>query len=319
MSVVNTPAVDYLLVKDRLPENTMFLGYRGSQAHGMFVPSSNPESIDDIDLMGVYVAPIEHYFGFGRKEVYESFVDEYDIVSYELRKFLGLLLNNNPNVLSMLWLEPESILVTSPTWEYLVDERYVFASKKAYHSFSGYAYAQLKKMTAFNQREQERVKDMEAELKEMGIAFINGVPQLPPGADKNTIEWVRQYNEVRSKYFSGYMGEKRKNNVIKYGYDTKNAAHLIRLLRMAVEFLTTGEFTVKRPDAEELLEIKQGKWSLAKVQQYSELLFNETTKAFENCSLPEQPDKEKAEKILKEILIMHFFHSPFIIENPLGY
>jgi hypothetical protein len=29
----------------------------------MYVPKSDPDSIDDKDVMGVYIAPIEHYLG----------------------------------------------------------------------------------------------------------------------------------------------------------------------------------------------------------------------------------------------------------------
>jgi hypothetical protein len=306
MKEVMRMANDYDKVKDRLPNNTIFLGYRGSQAHGMFVSGAN--SIDDIDLMGVYVGPIEHYLGFGRKDVVESFIDEYDIVCYELRKFVGLLLKNNPNVLSMLWLEDDTILQTSSVWQYLVKNRQLFASKLAYHSFSGYAHAQLKKMTAFNQKEQERVAKLKEVLVVNDITFNEqGVPLLPAGASNNQIESVRQYNEVRKKYFSGYMGEKRKNNVIKYGYDTKNAAHLIRLLRMAVEFLETTEFIVKRPDAQELLDIKQGRWSLEKVQHEAERLFELTEIARDMSALPAQPDREKVEKLLIDILVVEKF------------
>ncbi len=294
---------DYGKVKDRLPENLVFLGYRGSHAHGTFTPSTDPNSIDDIDLMGVYIGPVEHYLGFGRKEVVESFIDEYDIVSYELRKFVGLLNKNNPNVLSMLWLERESILHSSRVWQALVQHRELFASKLAYHSFSGYAHGQLVKMTAFNEKEQERVGFLKQVVLANGGTFdAHGVPQLPPGARPPTIEAVRQYNEVRAKYFSGYMGDKRKNNVMRYGYDTKNAAHLIRLLRMAIEFLSTGEFIVKRPDAAELLDIKQGKWTLAEVQKLSEELFAKTKKAKETSTLPETPDIESTEALLVDIL-----------------
>ena len=127
-------------IKDRLPDNLMFLGYRGSQAHG-----THTSLTDDIDLMGVFVASREHYLGFGRQEVLESFPDEYDIVNYELRKFVSLLLKNNPNVLSMLWLEDESTFVAEEPWKLLRANRDIFTSKLAYHSFVGYAHGQLKK------------------------------------------------------------------------------------------------------------------------------------------------------------------------------
>ncbi|MEK6325118.1 MAG: hypothetical protein AABN33_26055 [Acidobacteriota bacterium] len=48
-------------VSELLPENLILLGYRGSIAHNMYVPQHDPNSIDDKDLMGVYIAPIEHY------------------------------------------------------------------------------------------------------------------------------------------------------------------------------------------------------------------------------------------------------------------
>ena len=91
-------------VDQLLPEGLISLCWRGSVAHGMYVPKSDPDSIDDKDVMGIYVGPLEHYLGFGREDVYEKWEGEWDCVFYELRKFIGLLLNCNPNVLSLLWL-----------------------------------------------------------------------------------------------------------------------------------------------------------------------------------------------------------------------
>ncbi|MGH9423302.1 MAG: hypothetical protein ACRD3J_25235, partial [Thermoanaerobaculia bacterium] len=60
-----------------------------------------------------------------------------------------------------------------------------------------------------------------------------------------------------------------------FGYDVKNAAHLVRLLRMGVESMLTGELQVRRPDAAELIEIKSGKWPLDKVVEEAQRLFAE--------------------------------------------
>ena len=59
-----------------LPEGLISLCWRGSVAHGMYVPKADPNSIDDKDLMGIYVGPLEHYLGFGRKDVYEKWEGE---------------------------------------------------------------------------------------------------------------------------------------------------------------------------------------------------------------------------------------------------
>lgn len=77
--------------------------------------------------------------------------------------------------------------------------------------------------------------------------------------------------------YKGYMGEKRKKIVEKYGYDTKYAGHLIRLLRMCLEFIETRELNVYREnDGRELFEIKNGKWSFSEVE-------SEAIKLFELC------------------------------------
>ncbi len=127
-------------VTNLLPEGLILLGWRGSVAHGMYVPKSDPDSIDDKDVMGIYIAPIEHYLGFGRRDVYEKWEGEWDCVFYELRKFIGLLLNCNPNVLSLLWLKSSGIIYESPLGRLLRKNRDLFVTKKAYHSFSGYAH-----------------------------------------------------------------------------------------------------------------------------------------------------------------------------------
>jgi predicted nucleotidyltransferase len=218
----------------------ILLAYRGSVAHGMYIPNSDPNSIDDIDLMGICVPPIEYYFGlreFGTRGTKEIKFEEYDIVIYEAKKFISLLSQGNPNVLSMLWLEDSMFLRQSQAGKYLLQNRVVFVGKHVYNSFIGYAYGQLHRMTHYK--------------------------------------------------FEGYMGEKRKSLVDRYGYDCKNAAHLIRLLRMAIEFLRDGHLYVKRIDAEELLEIKRGRWTLDQVVKESERLFKIAEVEYQKSMLPE--------------------------------
>jgi predicted nucleotidyltransferase len=96
--------------------------------------------------------------------VYEKWEGEWDCVFYELRKFIELLLNCNPNVLSLLWLKPNGIIYESSVGQLLRENRDLFVTKKAYHSFSGYAHAQFKKMISFNQEAQELMRKLEQEL-----------------------------------------------------------------------------------------------------------------------------------------------------------
>lgn len=95
----------------------------------------------------------------------------------------------------------------------------------------------------------------------------------------------------------GFMGVKRKGLIEKYGYDTKNASHLIRLLRQGIEFLIDGEMHVFRKDAKELLAIKDGEWSLEKIKSEAERLFVLSEEAFIRSNLPVKSDHEKISRL----------------------
>jgi predicted nucleotidyltransferase len=225
----------------------------------MYVPNSDPNSVDDKDIMSVCIPRMEYYFGadncgWGKRGSVEKFMNEWDSVAYELRKFVGLLENSNPNVLSLLWLAPQYYIYRTPLGQRLIDMREIFVSKKMYHSFTGYAYGQLHRMD--------------------------------------------------HQVFDGYMGEKRKNLVKKHGYDTKNAAHCIRLLRMGIEFLNDGMLYVDRSqkDGPQLLEIKRGQWTLEQVKTEADRLFKLAEEVYLRSSLPTEPDHKKVSNLLTEMI-----------------
>ncbi len=262
--------------------------------------------------MGIYVGPLEHYLGFGRRDVYEQWEGEWDCVFYELRKFIGLLLNCNPNVLSLLWLKPNGIIYENELGGRLRENRSLFVTKKAYHSFSGYAHAQFKKMISFNQEAQALMQRLEDQIISFGIdpessdagsslRTLEGQPFV--GATTEMMEVVKLYRGERRRYYSGgYMGQKRRELVRRVGYDAKNAAHLIRLLRMGIEFLTEGTMHVERADAPELLDIKRGAWPLEKVKAEAERLFQLSQEAYVRSSLPPEPDASRAERLCVELI-----------------
>jgi predicted nucleotidyltransferase len=235
-----------------IPPNTILLGYTGSISHGTHIPTTNPDCIDDIDLMGVCVGNVSVYLGLGRFEQKEAKYKEWDSVVYEIRKFFSLLLKGNPNVLGLLWLNDEHYIHQTLAGTRLLASRDLFVSKQAYHAFIGYAYGQLKRMTHYK--------------------------------------------------FEGYMGVKRKELVDRFGYDVKNAAHLIRLLRMGIEFLVEGRLHVFRADREELKEIKSGGWTLERVKAESDVLFKTAHEVYAKSEIPAHPNFKKAEQLLIEII-----------------
>lgn len=89
--------------------------------------------------------------------------------------------------------------------------------------------------------------------------------------------WLKERNPARAEI------EK------KYGYDCKHAAHLVRLIRMCREILESGQVLVRRPDAEEILAIRNGAWTYEEIVAFAEkedLALQEVAK---NSKLPGSP------------------------------
>ncbi|MBW4561611.1 MAG: nucleotidyltransferase domain-containing protein [Mojavia pulchra JT2-VF2] len=129
-------------------ERTILIGLAGSHGYGL----NRPES--DFDYRGVFIAPKRYYLGFDRIEQKDTGWDEpgmfpfldsnKDTVIYELKKILQLLAGANPNVLELLWLRNYPVLTT--VGQKLINHKQLFLSKKVKHTYSGYAFAQIKKM-----------------------------------------------------------------------------------------------------------------------------------------------------------------------------
>ena len=81
-----------------LEPNLVVLALMGSHSHGTYLPPEDPNAVDDIDLMGFVVPPIEYHLGLPRWEHWTLQVDELDVVLYSLEKAVRLLLKSNPNI-----------------------------------------------------------------------------------------------------------------------------------------------------------------------------------------------------------------------------
>jgi len=138
----------------------------GSRAYGLNTPTS------DHDIRGVAVPPDSYFHGF--LNVFEQaeqkagaqrgpdplleFRDGHlqpvletdipDLTIYDIRKFFKLAADGNPNIIEVLWGDPEDVLQVTSAGLRLLDARELFLSKKVKHTFSGYAVAQLKRIRA---------------------------------------------------------------------------------------------------------------------------------------------------------------------------
>ncbi|HCJ9510130.1 TPA: nucleotidyltransferase domain-containing protein [Escherichia coli] len=128
-------------MKNNFLEQTIVKHLAGSQAYG----TSTPES--DTDYRGIFLANKEYILTpfFNVKEVSDT--SEEDTKFYEINQYLSLYTEANPNILESLWVKPEHIVESSEIYDYLRSFNQQLLSSKIAHSYSGYAYNQVKRMS----------------------------------------------------------------------------------------------------------------------------------------------------------------------------
>lgn len=107
----------------------------GSRAYGLNTPTS------DTDIRGVFILPRDDFFSLEYTSQINN--ETNDVVYYELRKFIELCSNNNPNILELLNVPEHCVRYKHPVFDKIKMD--IFLSKKCELSFANYAYAQIKK------------------------------------------------------------------------------------------------------------------------------------------------------------------------------
>ena len=102
------------------------------------------------------------------------------------------------------------------------------------------------------------------------------------------------------------VGSHRAESVERYGFDTKFAYHLVRLVYEVEQLLTTGDLDLRR-NCEELKAIRRGEWPAAKVREF----FTHKEKAlevlYETCVvLPWEPREDEIRQLLLDCLEAHY-------------
>ncbi|WP_081886016.1 nucleotidyltransferase domain-containing protein [Haloferula sp. BvORR071] len=104
-------------------------------------------------------------------------------------------------------------------------------------------------------------------------------------------EWVEQRNPER------YATNAQHGR----GYDSKNLMHTLRLLDMAGEIAREGALRIRRPNREYLLRVRAGEFEYEELVAKAEAQLLEVQAAFEQSSLPEQPDRAEVNALLVRI------------------
>jgi predicted nucleotidyltransferase len=128
-------------IEQKLAQNGLiFKCLSGSRAYG-----TNRED-SDYDYTGVFIAPKDYHLGLYKRVEQVLSSDDGETTIFEINKFFRLCAECNPNIIEMMFNPPENILFSSPIWERILQNKHLFLSKKAKHTFAGYANSQLKRI-----------------------------------------------------------------------------------------------------------------------------------------------------------------------------
>ena len=136
--LVESTEYDFLRTNEHLADRIMFLTLGGSYSYGTNVETS------DIDIRGCAMNSASDILGLTN---FEQFINEdTDTTVYSFNKLISLIINCNPNTIEMLGCKPEHYIYMTDIGREMIENRKLFLSKRAVHSFGGYANAQLNRL-----------------------------------------------------------------------------------------------------------------------------------------------------------------------------
>lgn len=282
------------------------------------------ENIED----GVYEAATENIkralepengdLNFSVETVHRPGVDE---EQHELRKFLKLAAESNPNIIEFLYVD-RLIIHETEVWKKIRSHRDKFLSRKARWTFSGYAKAQLNRIKLHRgyllsppshkpTRQEFGLQENTSISKENQGAILSLPDQWVNDSARDYVRKEKDYHKARSEWHSYTEWERKRNPARKemerkYGYDVKHAMHLVRLARMGSEILSDGVVKVFRPDADELRQILRGEWPYEKVLEVAENLDASLDALYAKSTLRDRPDHKGISDLYQEICEEHY-------------
>lgn len=310
---------EFLKTNEHLGNNIILIGLGGSYAYGTNTKNS------DLDVRGCALNTKEEIL---TNKNFEQFVnEETDTTIYSFNKLVSLLSNSNPNTIEIMGLKPEHYLYIHPIGKELLNNAHLFLSKKAVHSFGGYANQQLRRMELLcnrnvsqSQKEQFILNTINNAMYDIKLAYQDFTDEeiklyidkaVQEGYDTEIFmdvnlkhyplrDYCSVWNEMKSIVSSYNKIGKRNEKAITHNKLGKHMMHLIRLYMMCLDILEKEQIvTYREAEHDLLMDIRNGKYLDSNDQPISE--FYEMVDDYEkrldyaklNTSLPDNPDYKK--------------------------
>jgi hypothetical protein len=298
---------------DALAACTVLDSLVGSRAWGV------EDAGSDEDHRGVFVLPAPWLTGLVDPPL-DLLSTDGSTIRWEAGKAVRQALRADPNTLEMLFTAP---VARDAMGEWLIEIRDAFVSTEIYGSFGRYALSQLERL-----EHNQRLADHRAQV----LAWLRAEPDLdldrtatrlaaaaqvaaPSEGDahRRARDYIKQL--YRSMYDQGVLATADWAGLVAFARATdhefepprdlrpKNAYNLIRLLDVAIRWLTTGrpELRVGEELRDDLRAIKHGEVAMADVVARAKQMTPALEAARANSPLPRHADLARIEPVLRRI------------------
>lgn len=289
--------------------------------------TDTPES--DTDYEGIFMPSKEMVFGFGicreadlglvcKDEMGRNTKEAIDYKIREYRDFCRLALQNNPNILNMLFANNDNVIFENNFGKALRAKKHLFPHRGCVERFLGYAKSQLHKMNikpdnySSLQIAEELlaiqdpkeilvnvVQVLDLDEKDSYGGFRSPFNDLGPGKHiqvgdiflERGIKVSRALSTIRERLS---RASARTELWEKFGFDTKFGSNLIQILLEGIELVETGGLTFPLKEANLILDIKKGKYTREEVVEKGEDLVARID-LIKDSPLPAKPRRKEVE------------------------
>ena len=298
---------------DALAACTVLDSLVGSRAWGV------EDAGSDEDHRGVFVLPAPWLTGLVDPPL-DLLSTDGSTIRWEAGKAVRQALRADPNTLEMLFTAPVARDVMG---EWLIEIRDAFVSTEIYGSFGRYALSQLERLEHNQRLADHRTQvlawlraepDLDLDRTASRLAAAAQVAAPSEGdAHRRARDYIKQL--YRSMYDQGVLATADWAGLVAFARATdhefepprdlrpKNAYNLIRLLDVAIRWLTTGRPELRVGDElrDELRAIKHGEVAMADVVARARVMTPALEAARANSPLPRHADLARIEPVLRRI------------------